>query len=116
MEITKKTYHPYVCNFLLSSSLFKPPSFAWRKINFTIPDGYVIKNLDDLKIDHTYQENGQTTMGFTSTYKVEGNVVRITIQEEYRRTYYPLSQFEDFKKVINAAADFNKVALVLEKK
>jgi len=55
-------------------------------------------------------------MGFNSSYQVEGNVVKITILEEYRRTYYPLSQFEDFKKVINAAADFNKVALVLEKK
>jgi hypothetical protein len=55
-------------------------------------------------------------MGFNSSYQLAGNVVKITILEEYRRTYYPLSQFEDFKKVINAAADFNKVALVLEKK
>jgi hypothetical protein len=87
-----------------------------RKINFTIPAGYIVKNLDDLKINHTYQENGQTTMGFNSSYQVVGNVVKITILEEYRRTFYPLSQFEDFKTVINAAADFNKVALVLEKK
>lgn len=92
------------------------PHILERKINFTIPDGYVIKNLDDLKINHTYQEKGQTTMGFTSSYQLEGNLLKITIMEEYRRTYYPLSQFEDFKKVINAAADFNKVALVLEKK
>lgn len=92
------------------------PHVLQRKINFTIPDGFVIKNLDDLKINHSYQEKGQTTMGFASTYEVEGNVVKITILEEYRRTYYPLSQFEDFKKVINAAADFNKVALILEKK
>jgi hypothetical protein len=92
------------------------PHILERKINFTIPDGYIVKNLDDLKISHVYQENGQTTMGFNSSYQVTGNVVKITILEEYRRTYYPLSQFEDFKKVINAAADFNKVALVLEKK
>ncbi|MEI9913104.1 MAG: DUF3857 domain-containing protein [Bacteroidota bacterium] len=92
------------------------PHILERKINFTIPEGYTIKNLDDINIKHTYEEKGQTTMGFTSSYKVEGNVVKITILEEYRRTNYPLSQFEDFKKVINAAADFNKVALVLEKK
>ncbi len=36
--------------------------------------------------------------------------------EEYRRVSYPLSQYEDFKKVINASADFNKVVLVLQKK
>lgn len=92
------------------------PHILERKINFTIPDGYQVKNLDDLKINHIYQEKGQTTMGFTSSYQIEGNVVKITILEEYRRTNYPLTQFEDFKKVINAAADFNKVALVLEKK
>jgi hypothetical protein len=55
-------------------------------------------------------------MGFNSSYQAEGNIVKINILEEYRRTNYPLSQFEDFKKVINAAADFNKVTLVLEKK
>ena len=87
-----------------------------RKINLTIPEGYRVKNLDDLKISHSYADKGQTTMGFNSSYEVEGNVVKISILEEYRRTNYPLSQFEDFKKVINAAADFNKVALVLEKK
>jgi hypothetical protein len=92
------------------------PHILERKINFTIPDGYVVKNLDDLRINHTYQEKGQTTMGFNSSYQIEGNVVKITILEEYRRSNYPLSQFEDFKTVINAAADFNKVALVLEKK
>ncbi|MBL7744353.1 MAG: DUF3857 domain-containing protein [Chitinophagaceae bacterium] len=92
------------------------PHILERKIRFTIPEGYTVKNLDDLKISNTYQDKGQTTMGFTSSYQAEGNVVKVTILEEYRRTSYPLSQFEDFKKVINAAADFNKVALVLEKK
>lgn len=92
------------------------PHILARKINFTIPEGYTVKNLDDLKMDIVYQDKGQTTMGFTAGYVVEGNVVKVTILEEYRRTSYPLAQFEDFKKVINAAADFNKVALVLEKK
>ena len=92
------------------------PHILDRKITFTIPDGYTIKNLDDLKINNVYQEKGQTTMGFTSSYQLEGNTLKITILEEYRRTFYPLAQFEDFKKVINAAADFNKVVLVLEKK
>ena len=56
------------------------------------------------------------TMGFVSNYEVAGNQVIIHIYETYKRTQYPLSQFEDFKKVINASADFNKVVLVLEKK
>ncbi len=36
--------------------------------------------------------------------------------ETYHEIKYPLGLFETFKKVINAAADFNKVVLVLEKK
>jgi hypothetical protein len=33
----------------------------------------------------------------------------------YTAIYAPLHRYEDFRKVINAAADFNKVTLVLEK-
>jgi len=87
-----------------------------RKIEFTIPDGYVVKNLSELVIKDTYQDNGETTMGFVSGYKQDNNKVIIDILEEYRKTYYPLSQYEVFKKIINAAADFNKIVLVLEKK
>lgn len=87
-----------------------------RKIDFVIPDGYKVKNLDDLNLGNVYKENGEITMGFTSSYKVEGNVVKIHIMEEYRKIAYPISQYEDFKKIINTAADFNKIVLVLEKK
>jgi hypothetical protein len=92
------------------------PHTLERNIAFTLPDGYAVKNLDDLVIHDVYTESGDTTMGFTSTYKLEGNVVNIHVMEEYRRVSYPLSQYEDFKKIINASADFNKVVLVLQKK
>lgn len=92
------------------------PHVLERTIKFKIPEGYIIKNPEDIKIDHTYKENGQITMGFVSTYKMEGDVLSIHIIEEYRKTSYPLSLYDDFRKIINAAADFNKVALVLEKK
>jgi hypothetical protein len=92
------------------------PHILERKIKFTIPPGYVVKNPDDLNIDHVYKENGQVTMGFVSSYKIEENTLVISIMEEYRNTHYPISQYEDFRKIINAAADFNKVAMVLEAK
>jgi hypothetical protein len=92
------------------------PHVLERHIRFTIPEGYTVKNLEDIKISHVVTDKGQPSVGFTSTYEVEGDVVKIHIMEEYRKTSYPLSQFEEFKKVINAAADFNKVILVLEKK
>jgi hypothetical protein len=92
------------------------PHILDRTIDFTIPDGYQVKNLNDLNISKVYVENNEPSMGFESTYKQEGNMVKIHILEQYRRINYPLSLYDQFKAVINAAADFNKVTLVLEKK
>lgn len=91
------------------------PHIEFRKIQLTIPDGYAIKNLNDLKMDQVYKENGERTMGFSSGYEQKGNTITISIMEDYRKTFYPVSEFEDFKKIINASSDFNKVVLVLEK-
>lgn len=92
------------------------PHVLNRTIEFRLPDGYTVKNAEDLKISKTVQADGQLTMGFESSYTVEGNLLKVTISEQYCRLTYPLPQYEDFKKVINAAADFNKVILVLEPK
>jgi hypothetical protein len=90
--------------------------FEQRKIEFTIPEGYIIKNLDDLKMEQVYKENGVQTMGFVSGYELKDNLLTVRIMEDYRNTTYPVSQYEDFRKIINTSSDFNKVVLVLEKK
>jgi len=87
-----------------------------RKIEVTIPEGYTVKNLDDLKFFITEKANEEGTMGFISSYKVDGQKLLIDIHEYYKETAYSMQQFDAFQKVINAAADFNKVVLVLEKK
>jgi hypothetical protein len=92
------------------------PHIEERHIQFVIPAGYTISNPNDLNISQTYMENGQLTMGFVSDYVVKGNILSVHIMEQYRRTTYPLTQFQQFQKIINASADFNKVVLVLEKK
>jgi hypothetical protein len=92
------------------------PHVLQRKIVFEIPAGYSIKNLKDLNFDISYKNGDNLTMGFLSSYTLEGNVLTVTVQEIYHEIRYPITEFENFKKVINAAADFNKVTLVLEKK
>ncbi|TWI99280.1 uncharacterized protein DUF3857 [Mucilaginibacter frigoritolerans] len=87
-----------------------------RKIDFIIPDGYTISNANDLKIDQTFKDNGELTMGFASGYEIKGNVLSVHIMEEYRKPFYPLAQFDQFRKIINASSDFNKVVLILVKK
>jgi hypothetical protein len=91
------------------------PHVLERTIRFTIPEGYTIKNADELNINHTHADGGQLTMGFVSGYKMNGNTLTVNVMEEYRNTTYPISQYEDYKRIINAAADFNKIVLVLEK-
>lgn len=92
------------------------PHTLERHIDFSIPDGYTVRNLNDLNIRKVYTDQGDTTMGFTSSYTVEGNLVKVHVMEEYRRVFYPLSEYEHFREVINASADFNKIVLVLNKK
>jgi hypothetical protein len=87
-----------------------------RNIEFTIPQGYVITNPDDLKMNQTFSENGDLTAGFVTDYTINGNILKVHIVEQYRSTYYPLNDFDAYKKVINASSDFNKVVLVLTKK
>ena len=60
--------------------------------------------------------NGIVSCKFHSEYKIEGNKIIITINEFYSQIHYPLSQFEQYRSVVNAAADFNKVAILLQKK
>jgi len=91
------------------------PHSLERNIVFTVPDGYSVKNLNDLNLNQSYTENGNVVMGFTSHFTRDGNKIKVTIREDYRNVYYPVEQYENFKKVINASADFNKVVLVLEK-
>ncbi|HVY73910.1 MAG TPA: DUF3857 domain-containing protein [Puia sp.] len=91
------------------------PHFEERKIHFTIPAGYHVKNPGDLNIKQVYEENGVQTMGFVSSYQMRDNVIEIEIMEDYRKVFYPVSQYEEFAKIINASSDFNKVILVLEK-
>ncbi len=92
------------------------PHSLHRTITMTIPDGYKISNPEAIKmmVEHK-NTSGEQTMAFISDYKIEGKKLHVTVKEFYSIVNYPVSDIEIFKKVINAAADFNKVVLVLEK-
>jgi hypothetical protein len=86
-----------------------------RVIKVKIPAGYSVKNPQDLKFNVIYKDGGETPFLFKSDYVLEGNLLTITLNEYYKSIYAPLARYEDYRSVINAAADFNKVTLVLEK-
>lgn len=91
------------------------PHVLDRKITIHIPEGYTIKNLKDINMNVSFKDGDTVTMGFESSYIQNGNTVVITINETYKNLRYPISEFENFKNVINASADFNKVVLVVER-
>lgn len=87
-----------------------------RKIKISLPEGYVVKNPDDLNFDVVFDKGDKRPFAFVSKYTVSENVLEVVITEYYTEISVPLERYEDFRKVVNAAADFNKVTLVLEKK
>lgn len=87
----------------------------YRELTLTIPQGFKVGNLDALNINEVYEENGEIQAQFVSSYTFEDNIVKVTIDEYYNRIDWPVSLFEEYKRIINAAADFNKVVLYLEK-
>ncbi|CAL2086601.1 DUF3857 domain-containing protein [Tenacibaculum sp. 190524A05c] len=88
----------------------------FRTIKFTIPEGYKITNLDDININNSYKEKGKEYFSFKSSYEQNGNVVTITADEHYRKNIIQVALYEEYRKVINSAADFNKIVLLLEPK
>ena len=84
-----------------------------RVLKFYIPDGYTAKGLEKLKMNIIGEDKSQ--MGFTSDYTLEGNLLTVTVNEYYTVTHLPASAYDPFRRVINAAADFNKLKVILEK-
>lgn len=87
-----------------------------REITFIVPDGYKIKNPENLKIEvQPFIKDGDGA-GFISSYTLDENKLLVKISEYYKQLMFPKSDYEKYRSVINAAANFNKIALVLEKK
>lgn len=86
-----------------------------RNINIKIPEGYAIKNLNDINLNHSFEKEGEPVYKFISSYTVKDNLLVIHIDEVYKEITCSLANFEKYRKVVNAAADFNKLTLVFEK-
>lgn len=86
-----------------------------RVIKLQIPAGYKLSGQEAIKMDVHFNYGGKNASGFVSDYTLSDNVLTVTIKEYYYEVQLPKTEFENFRKVINASADFNKVNIVLEK-
>jgi hypothetical protein len=84
-----------------------------RKIEVKIPKGYKVSNLEEMNMKTEMVENGKVSAYFTSWYEQTGNLIYIYSKEVYPELEYPVSSFNEFRKVINASADFNKKKLII---
>jgi hypothetical protein len=92
------------------------PHGFYREISFTVPEGYSVTNLDAINMNITDSDSTEHSLIFHSYYTQTGNTVNVIVEESYQRVHYPLEVYDDFRKVINASADFNKVVVYFEKK
>jgi hypothetical protein len=86
-----------------------------RVITVVLPAGTKVENLASLKVERSLVRDGKELLRFHSDYTLEGNTLTVTVEEFYKVCQLPLSEFEAYRSVVNAAADFNKVTLVLAK-
>ncbi|MFT6335864.1 MAG: hypothetical protein ACI86M_001716 [Saprospiraceae bacterium] len=86
-----------------------------REIKIRLPEGYKISNPEVLEMYFETKIDGKLEALFDCKYAQDANVLTITNEEYYQAINYPIEKYEDYRAVINAAADFNKIVLVLEK-
>jgi len=91
------------------------PHLYTRNIKILLPKGATVKNLEKFVMDYKTQVNGKTEAGFISKYTKNGDEILVENTEFYNIINYPLDKFEDYKAVINAAADFNKIVIIVTK-
>ena len=91
------------------------PHYYTRKIVVKLPKGYRVKSTNDFKMDYSTVMNDVKVANFVSEAKWANNELVVTNEEFYTVIDYPLEHYESYKKVINAAADFNKIVIVIEK-
>ena len=89
------------------------PKIYKHNIKFNIPKGYQIKNTESLEMN--INSGGEDPiMGFSSKVISTENTLELNIFEFYTVGELPKEGFESYRKVVNAAADFNKLYVVLE--
>lgn len=86
-----------------------------RKITFEIPEGFVVRNLEDLNYSAVLAESEKLTTWFTSTYQLTGNKVEVSISASYGNIHYTGNGYQNFCKVVKAANSFGKTVLVFQK-
>ena len=103
----KERINPIEINF--------PNSYDYN-IKVNIPRGYKIVDFSELNKSKEYiSVDGNSTAKFLSKATVSGKVLNINIKEYYKELRYNKKRYQEFRKVINAAAKFYESSVRIEK-
>jgi hypothetical protein len=92
------------------------PNEYYYDIKFMIPKGYKIVNIHDLAKEKKFiSVDGNVTAQFKSSANFEKNRLSIKISEFYRSLKYEKNRYNEFRDVINAAAEFYDIEIELSK-
>lgn len=80
-----------------------------------LPKGYTVQNPEDIVINKYITGDDKKVCSFETSYQINGQNLIVTLDEYYNQLVFPVDQFDEFREVINAAADWNKVTLILKK-
>jgi hypothetical protein len=101
--------------------LYHPHSMN-RTITINIPKGYKVLNPEALQMSADYVDGDlEPLISFNSDYKivkdkVKGDKLIINVNENYKKLHFNTYEYERYRKVVNTAADFNKVSLLIGRK
>lgn len=84
-------------------------------IKVLIPEGYKCSNLEEFKKDVVIMEENKETLFFHMNYTLINDVLEISVKEGYNTLEVKKENYQDYRKVVNSAADFNALTVVLEK-
>jgi len=92
-----------------------PNSYDYN-IEVDIPKGYKVIDFSELNRTKEYiSVDGNSTAKFISKASLKGNKLNIIINEYYKKLKYNKKRYQEFRQVINAAAEFYKSNIILEK-
>ncbi|MES2812458.1 MAG: DUF3857 domain-containing protein [Bacteroidota bacterium] len=86
-----------------------------RTVKVILPKGYTLVNPEKITSSYTTNLKNNESCKFSTSYKIVGQELIIENVEFYKDVELPIDSYESYIKVLNAAADFNKLVLVLQK-
>ncbi len=93
-----------------------PNQYDYR-IVVKIPKGYIISGLEGLVFNKSYISlMGNKICKFESNYEINETELVISIQEYYKTLRYQKNRYNEFRDVINSAADFYNSSIIFIKK